>query len=287
MSFLKASLFVLLAVGFSGTSVAADKAPVRAHDEKIVDASREVDTSKLLTGVVSVKAEAGREWRYFKVGDANYKITKCTEKCREDLLKCSGGEECEIRADVDGDSIIARSVKVLGPIETKTGAQFTRVAEEALKKLKVDTQKFGKARRDPSGMVWGDIARDENGKVKFMPQRDVKRADGTVIEGAESYCKRIGASLPSREDFIRLREYMGAKAGSYEGYSPYVKGSVEEEVLPNLTDGNGSSRYFWSSWVHPDYSSLAYYFYGRYGGIYYDGRDYANLYSVRCVVAGR
>ena len=97
---------------------------------------------------------------------------------------------------------------------------------------------------------------------------------------AVDYCKNIGAELPSREDFVRLREYMGAKAGTNDGYAP--------QVLPNLTDAKGNSNYFWSSSsVHPDYSIFAYDFNGRSGYIDNFYRDNANDNSVRCVVPRR
>ena len=61
---------------------------------------------------------------------------------------------------------------------------------------------LGKAWKDPSGMIWGDIVRTALGTVNEMD-----------YSSAVEYCKRINAKLPSKEDFVRLREYMGAIPG--------------------------------------------------------------------------
>ena len=126
---------------------------------------------------------------------------------------------------------------------------------------------LNEAWRDPSGMIWGDIVRNEDRSIHFMDQYQ-----------ASTYCESIGATLPSREDFVRLREYMGARSGTYEGYTP--------QVLPNFTRNDGGETYgnsFWSSSVHPDDSNGAYAFGGRYGaiGLYYRYYDYDG--AVRCV----
>ena len=139
---------------------------------------------------------------------------------------------------------------------TTTGAVFTRVEREG----------FGEAWRDPSGMIWGDIAKNADGSIRHMDQYQ-----------ATEYCQSLGAQLPSREDFVRLREYMGARSGTYEGYSP--------QVIPNLTRNEGGrtySNYFWSSSVHPGASGLAYVFDGRRGGIYDDDRAPSDDGAVRC-----
>jgi len=100
----------------------AEKSSAQSHQgasfsETFFDASRPVDTSEVLRGIISVKIESGREWRYFQVGDTNYRISQCSEKCIEELFKCKGGELCNIMADIskkDGvPEIIARTIKVL------------------------------------------------------------------------------------------------------------------------------------------------------------------------------
>ncbi|MCC7442440.1 MAG: hypothetical protein IT285_12460 [Bdellovibrionales bacterium] len=142
---------------------------------------------------------------------------------------------------------------------TTTGAVFTRVAAVH--------RDFGESWRDPSGMIWGDIAKNANGSIRYMDQYQ-----------ATEYCQNRGGQLPSREDFVRLREYMGARSGTYEGYTP--------QVLPNLTrnvNGSTYSNYFWSSSVHPDVSYVAYDFGGRHGYIDYYYRYYVDDGAVRCV----
>ena len=139
---------------------------------------------------------------------------------------------------------------------TTTGAVFTRVEREG----------FGEAWRDPSGMIWGDIAKNADGSIRHMDQYQ-----------ATEYCQSLGAQLPSREDFVRLREYMGARSGTYEGYSP--------QVIPNLTRNEGGrtySNYFWSSSVPPDVSDYGYHFHGRDGDIGYAARYYDDDGAVRC-----
>lgn len=148
---------------------------------------------------------------------------------------------------------------------TDTGAVFTRDRSHAA---------LGEAWRDPDGLVWGDIVKNENGSARYMVQsseymKEIGKSLPNRTLGAKEYCERIGARLPSREEFTRLREYMGAQSGTDRGYSP--------QVLPNLSD-----RWFWSSSVYPNVSDVAYFFYGRYGYIYNYYRKYN--YAVRCVV---
>jgi len=166
---------------------------------------------------------------------------------------------------------------------TKSGAEFNLVSEEDLRAAGItDPRKFAagstnskkalEAWEDPSGMIWGNIAENEDGSARFMNHKD-----------ATDYCNSIGAELPSREDFIRFREYMGAKPGSHEGYKP--------EILPNLTyiddKGDTHTRQFWSS-IRADHPNFAFYFIGQNGVIINDFRGHvANIFSVRCVVARR
>ncbi len=143
---------------------------------------------------------------------------------------------------------------------TTTGAVFTRVTRSG----------FGESWRDPSGMIWGDIAQNANGWARSMDQYQ-----------ATEYCQSLGAQLPSRADFARLRGYMGATTATSEnagtGYTP--------QVLPHLTrqvDGRPWSNFFWSSF-HPDYSGFAYGFGGRVGVIGVRDRAYEYAGRVRCV----
>ncbi len=124
---------------------------------------------------------------------------------------------------------------------------------------------LGEAWRDESGVIWGDLVVH---RTSVVPERSIRV---TLHSVAAAYCDRIGAQLPSRTDFERLSEYLGATAASdREGYTP--------QILPNL------DRYYWASWVHPDgYSDSPFYFDGRTGIIYNDPKEYVEYFSTRCV----
>ena len=200
---------------------------------------------------------------------------------------CKPGDRCVVKGEIgsEGDlfaqEFTSFSKGEKGPVvkeerltkKTASGSEFKRVSEEELKRLGIkDSKKFGEAWEDPSGMIWGDIVKKEDGSPHYMNHKD-----------AIDYCKSIGADLPSREDFVRLREYMGAKPGRSDGYAP--------QILPNLTytdKGETYSRYFWSSSVRPDFSNSAYVFNGRLGDFDTGYRSYDVYYlSVRCVGARR
>jgi len=132
--------------------------------------------------------------------------------------------------------------------------------------------RLGEAWRDPSGMIWGDIVMDQAGDDISMNHKN-----------ATEYCKSIGAKLPSKEDFIRLREYFGALPGSDKGYFP--------QVLPHLTyleQGKTVRGYaLWSSSFLPydlDHVSIFNSYYGEFDHYYRHWVGYHN--PVRCVVSG-
>ena len=228
-----------------------------------------------------------------KVDGKTYRLRTYTEKsCKESIDSCKPGERCVVKGEVssEGDlfaeefTSFAKGEKA--PVvkeerltkKTKSGAEFKRVSEEELHALGIkDTKKFGEAWQDPSGRIWSDIAKKEDGSALNMNQKD-----------AETYCKNLGAELPSGyiedqngkhggkdSDFVALRKYMGAKSlagyGAPEGYAP--------EILPNLTGWN------WSSSVLPDNTNFAYDFDGRDGLVshYYRSSSFS-FYGVRCVV---
>ena len=122
---------------------------------------------------------------------------------------------------------------------------------------------LGKAWKDPSGMIWGDIVRTALGTVNEMD-----------YSSAVEYCKRINAKLPSKEDFVRLREYMGAIPG---GYFPEVPPGYKPQVLRHL-----SRHFFWSSSIPERDISDAYIFDGRSGSIGLGSRYYYDN-ALRCV----
>ncbi len=162
----------------------------------------------------------------------------------------------------------ARLQELLQPPETRTtttGAVFTRDTSNA---------SLGEAWRDPDGLIWGDIVKEDE-SVRYMvhSSQHMKEFGRPLPEGtlgAKEYCKSIGARLPSKEEFIRLREYMGAQSGTHEGYSA--------QVLPNL-----SGYWFWSSSVDQFTLGEAYRFEGRSGEIYGTNRGHGG--AVLCVVS--
>jgi hypothetical protein len=99
---------------------------------------------------------------------------------------------------------------------TASGARFVQVTLDGV-------PEFENAWRDPSGMIWGDVVKNEDGAARRFILRDAKR-----------YCRRIGAQLPTYEDFVRLGEYLGARGADAAGYTP--------QILPNLTYDS-----FWTS----------------------------------------
>lgn len=138
---------------------------------------------------------------------------------------------------------------------TKSGHAFTR---------NTSYPKLGEAWQDPTGMIWGDLVKTEASPI----------LNRVSHQEADDYCQSIGAVLPKVEDFKRLREYMGANAGSPEGYEP--------QILPNLKDHK-----FWNEGVSRDYDGMAYYFNGTVGNIGISGRGSSINQpdiSARCVI---
>ena len=189
----------------------------------------------------------------------------CDKDCRKAIEACKGGEKCKIRGKVDESALSITPEKVTfdtatAPIgETKTskkadGTEGTWTRDRSHPML-------GEAWRDPSGMIWGDMVTKPDGTPKKMTHK-----------AAIKYCEDIGARLPSKDDFIRLSEYMGAYPGNDDGkgYRP--------QVLPHL-----SNDAFWSSSEPINRSNRAYVFYGRSGNMFDGGHRDLPDYSVRCV----
>ena len=208
-------LFTFSILGFGAKPPAAKKgAVVKAEAEhettettkptvlkNEVDLDRPIDTSVLKTGEFFLKIIEvdGRKVKraYFKDGATGkeYRIRACDEgtdeskKCIAEIGKCKAGDKCEIRAEISGDSIIAKSLKVL-PEEkvTKTNNKFRLVGEEELAKLLGDrafAKKCGEAYEAPNKVVWCDAAKKTNGILEYMNY-------STAVE----YCKKMGAELP-------------------------------------------------------------------------------------------
>jgi hypothetical protein len=163
--------------------------------------------------------------------------------------------------------------------ETKTSkpgnATFTRVPEEELRQFVLNPKKFGEAWEDPSGVVWGDTARDQNGNAIEMTRAK-----------ASNYCADIGASLPTREQFEQLAKYLGGERRTFFSAGGYPRSYIEgykPQILPNLTyeDKWGTSGYcFWAS-LYPYDSDEAYFFFGGGGDISWV--EVTDEKAVRCV----
>lgn len=62
--------------------------------------------------------------------------------------------------------------------------------------------------RAPDGTIWGDLVTLEgSGEMRSMP-RDTTVRRGRSVLGATEYCAARNATLPSNDDFIRLRSYL-------------------------------------------------------------------------------
>jgi len=174
---------------------------------------------------------------------------------------------------------------------TKGGIEFRRVNTEDLVKFGVkDTKKFGEAWREPdskekNGVIWGDMAKDEHGKIIFMNQ-----------EKAMDYCKKMGAELPRLEDFIRLSELLGSQPGTVQTTKGGVFSGYSPQILPNLVYEKRGGSDFWSSTEHPRQDEFprddrvgryVYTFPGAWGYIIaLTGRNYEGC-ATRCIVRVR
>ncbi len=192
------------------------------------------------------------------------------EFCRMGSPKTEGGSNPQDQVTLkNGDNIPdsknVDSINVAG--EQDIGARTdpitktSRKADGTVVTWTRDTSnpELGEAWRDPSGMIWGDVKRK-----------------GISQDVAIEYCTRIGAKLPSKYDFIRLREYLGAMSGSIGGYDP-------QDVLPNSVKGIN----FWSSTGYWYGTAQAYYFNARTGELDYEYIVRSGYFSARCVSASR
>lgn len=142
---------------------------------------------------------------------------------------------------------------------------------------------LGEAWREPDtggrpGMIWGDVVIDSNEFPVMMDQREAfnhclrmnpARARAAIRNALnDGRLPDRGVFLPRREDFIRLREYMGASGGTFANYTA--------QALPHLAE-----QYYWSSTPARRYGG-AYAFDGRGGGITDYDRDHRG-YAARCV----
>ena len=188
---------------------------------------------------------------------------------------CSDLSECRSLRD----RVNARIAELEGCVPPTPTTRIAHGANEQETTFTRDTSiaALGEAWRDPSGMIWGDIVRNEDHSIRYE-DHSIRYMDQFQ---ATTYCESKGATLPSREDFVRLRGYMGATTAASE----YSGAGFTPQVLPNLyrtENGRSVSNYFWSSSVHPDSANDADYFDGRTGVIDNVYRDVAGYSAVRC-----
>lgn len=129
---------------------------------------------------------------------------------------------------------------------------------------------LGEAWRDESGLIWGDAVQDMDGQLMRRIQssefeNQARRAEGKELlpvdyQGAKEYCERIGASLPTRDEYESLFYYMGTCRSSY----PCREGAVyTPQVLPHFNpaeNNSGHSYIFWTSTVSYNFVDWAWYF---------------------------
>jgi len=168
---------------------------------------------------------------------------------------------------------------------TKSGKKFTRVDEKELSKLGItDTELFGQAWKDESGVIWGDVRKDE----------DPSNFHYVEVDEATDYCKKIGATLPTGwpedrnndfdktdSDFVRLVKYLSDDPAKRWTYKP--------QVLPNLTydhDGKRESRRYVTSTMKSKEDVTYYAWESIDGRIHVDGNAISRGF-VRCVLKSK
>lgn len=143
---------------------------------------------------------------------------------------------------------LAISLTATAEVKRRTfaGYEFTLVT---------NAPELGEAWRDEAGLTWGDILTDASGHHLLLFQSE-----------AASECEKIGARLPTKQEFERLALYMRTGKASY---CP--------QILPNL---NVAGYRYWSSTTK---GIFAYYLYSLGGGIEtWYANEYKSIYA-RCV----
>jgi hypothetical protein len=124
--------------------------------------------------------------------------------------------------------------------------------------------------RDPTGMIWGEIVKNEDGSLRTFYQRE-----------ALEYCQALGLQLPSFDDLWRLRAYQGGTTeryaglpdqGDYSGYSPQILLDHPDQY-PN--------NFLWSSTPKPWHPGAFYVF--RIDGYFSAQSEFRNDSAARCV----
>lgn len=125
--------------------------------------------------------------------------------------------------------------------ETSTGAIFTQV----------DSPIFGTSWMDPDGTVWSPVI------GRFLNQPQAISNDEITDSQAVNACQKLGARLPTLDDFRRLAAYFDRTS---DGVLITDKGRVDLFVLfPEVERGS-----FWASTIE---LGVIYYMFTKYGSI--------------------
>jgi hypothetical protein len=139
--------------------------------------------------------------------------------------------------------------------------------QSALYKRMEKVTALGKTWRDSDYLVWGDVYNNGSSIITVNFQE------------AKEYCEKIGAKLPTAQDFVRLKIGMG---GSH--LKPKEKGDYKPQILPNL------NVHFsvWTSTTHTlsNGEQQAILFQGMMGRFDEKKINY-NQAGVRCVITAR
>ena len=112
---------------------------------------------------------------------------------------------------------------------------------------------------DEAQVIWGDLITTRYGSAKDM-----------TYAAADTYCKSIGAKVPSENQFRGLLKFLGRDKLAYR-----------PEILPHFGDGN-------FLWMSPSGFDDA-----RYGAVFYDNEgvlmpsERSSLNELRCVLEAK
>ncbi len=121
---------------------------------------------------------------------------------------------------------------------------------------------MGQAWQDPSGTIWSDLLRTNDGIPEWMTYWEAKK-----------FCQDLGGTLPTKADYIRLIGFMGAIGENLQRFTPQILPHLQEDTWLGDLDSN-------------DYSATyKIYYFKRSGsidlGAKWDGGS--NWYTVRCI----
>jgi opacity protein-like surface antigen len=116
--------------------------------------------------------------------------------------------------------------------KTSKGAVFTKMQGPG---------QFGLGWKDPSGMLWGSD-QGEFANVAIKPDQNGRIIDSMATEA----CARIGAMLPTENDYTRLISYFE------KGQEPYTFSDKGLSDFNALFPDNRSEYGYWTSSVYVD-----------------------------------